>query len=145
MLNNWVGRARLPPLVRRRRYGCESERLRASRTFGVDANHKLLDAWLLVPAQRPTHRHPTGSPRLRLRPLPQQPRGLATTPDELTDSTTSNNNEYPTMREPWVRWLAPAALRARCWWSLRSDRKGEWAGVSWHRSASLLGYDRSFA
>jgi hypothetical protein len=42
------------------------------------------------PAQRLPGRHPAGSPRLRLRPLPRRHYGLArpATPDELTGATT---------------------------------------------------------
>ena len=36
------------PLVVRRCHSCASERFRASGKFRVNANHKLLDAWLLV-------------------------------------------------------------------------------------------------
>ncbi|GLZ30360.1 hypothetical protein Lesp02_25490 [Lentzea sp. NBRC 105346] len=36
------------PLVRRRCHVCASERFRASGKFRVNANHKVLDAWLLV-------------------------------------------------------------------------------------------------
>ena len=36
------------PLVRRRCHECASERFRASGKFRVNANHKLIDAWLLV-------------------------------------------------------------------------------------------------
>ncbi|KOU32229.1 hypothetical protein ADK52_02035 [Streptomyces sp. WM6372] len=36
------------PLVRRRCHACASERFRANGKFRVNANHKLLDAWLLV-------------------------------------------------------------------------------------------------
>lgn len=36
------------PLVRRRCHACASERFRASGKFRVNANHKLLDVWLLV-------------------------------------------------------------------------------------------------
>ncbi|WP_326563329.1 DUF1062 domain-containing protein [Micromonospora sp. NBC_01796] len=36
------------PLVRRRCHACASEFFRASGKFRVNANHKLLDAWLLV-------------------------------------------------------------------------------------------------
>ncbi len=36
------------PLVRRRCHACASERFQASGKFRVNANHKLLDAWLLV-------------------------------------------------------------------------------------------------
>jgi hypothetical protein len=36
------------PLVRRRCHVCGSERFRASGAFRVNANHKLIDAWLLA-------------------------------------------------------------------------------------------------
>ncbi|MFE4518488.1 DUF1062 domain-containing protein [Kitasatospora sp. NPDC056783] len=36
------------PLVRRRCHTCASERFRASGRFRVNANHKLIDVWLLV-------------------------------------------------------------------------------------------------
>ncbi|HEX7308646.1 DUF1062 domain-containing protein [Lentzea sp.] len=36
------------PLVRRRCHVCASERFRANGKFRVNANHKVLDAWLLV-------------------------------------------------------------------------------------------------
>ncbi|WP_309244387.1 DUF1062 domain-containing protein [Micromonospora parastrephiae] len=36
------------PLVRRRCHACASERLRPSGKFRVNANHKLLDVWLLA-------------------------------------------------------------------------------------------------
>ena len=36
------------PLVRRRCHVCAAERFRASGKFRVNANHKVLDAWLLV-------------------------------------------------------------------------------------------------
>ncbi|MFC4017300.1 DUF1062 domain-containing protein [Micromonospora sp. GCM10011542] len=36
------------PLVRRRCHACASERFRASGKFRVNANHKLIDAWLLA-------------------------------------------------------------------------------------------------
>lgn len=36
------------PLVVRRCHACGSERFRASGTFRVNANHKLIDAWLLA-------------------------------------------------------------------------------------------------
>ncbi|WP_406221692.1 DUF1062 domain-containing protein [Streptomyces decoyicus] len=36
------------PLVRRRCHACASEHFRANGKFRVNANHKLLDAWLLV-------------------------------------------------------------------------------------------------
>ena len=36
------------PLVRRRCHACASERFRASGKFRVNANHKLIDVWLLA-------------------------------------------------------------------------------------------------
>ncbi|MEV4119843.1 DUF1062 domain-containing protein [Micromonospora sp. NPDC049645] len=36
------------PIVSRRCHACASERLRASGKFRVNANHKILDAWLLA-------------------------------------------------------------------------------------------------
>lgn len=48
MLKNWVVVPTCLPLVRRRCHVCASERFRASGKFRVNANHKLLDAWLLV-------------------------------------------------------------------------------------------------
>ncbi|MEW1546471.1 DUF1062 domain-containing protein [Streptomyces tsukubensis] len=48
MLTNWAVVPTCLPLVRRRCHGCASERFRASGKFRVNANHKLIDAWLLV-------------------------------------------------------------------------------------------------
>ncbi|MFI8503321.1 DUF1062 domain-containing protein [Streptomyces sp. NPDC085524] len=49
MLNNWVVIPTCLPLVLRRCHTCgASERFRANGKFRVNANHKLLDAWLLV-------------------------------------------------------------------------------------------------
>jgi hypothetical protein len=48
MLNTWVVAPTCLPLVRRRCHTCASERFRASGKFRVNANHKLLDVWLLV-------------------------------------------------------------------------------------------------
>ncbi|MGW7754478.1 DUF1062 domain-containing protein [Streptomyces violaceusniger] len=48
MLNNWVVMPTCPPTVLRRCHACASERFRANGKFRVNANHKLLDAWLLV-------------------------------------------------------------------------------------------------
>ncbi|MBB5801633.1 hypothetical protein F4560_001401 [Saccharothrix ecbatanensis] len=48
MLKNWMVVPTSLPLVRRRCHACGSERFRASGKFRVNANHKLLDAWLLV-------------------------------------------------------------------------------------------------
>ncbi|QES51593.1 hypothetical protein DEJ50_30850 [Streptomyces venezuelae] len=48
MLNTWVVTPTCLPLVRRRCPACRSGRFRASGKFRVNANHKALDAWLLV-------------------------------------------------------------------------------------------------
>ncbi|GAA4699345.1 DUF1062 domain-containing protein [Phytohabitans rumicis] len=48
MLKNWVVVPICLPLVRRRCHACGSERFRPSGKFRVNANHKLIDAWLLV-------------------------------------------------------------------------------------------------
>ncbi|MFI6172000.1 DUF1062 domain-containing protein [Nocardia sp. NPDC051052] len=48
MLENWVVVPTCLPLVRRRCHACSSERFRASGNFRVNANHKLIDAWLLA-------------------------------------------------------------------------------------------------
>ncbi|MER7078348.1 hypothetical protein SAMN02982929_04104 [Saccharopolyspora kobensis] len=48
MLNNWVVTPTCLPLVRRRCHSCASERFRANGKFRVNANHKLIDVWLLV-------------------------------------------------------------------------------------------------
>ncbi|MGW5662742.1 DUF1062 domain-containing protein [Streptomyces sp. NPDC003758] len=48
MLNNWVVVPTCLPLVLRRCHACASGRFRANGKFRVNANHKLLDAWLLV-------------------------------------------------------------------------------------------------
>ncbi|MFD6163438.1 DUF1062 domain-containing protein [Nocardia sp. NPDC060256] len=48
MLENWVVVPTRLPLVRRRCHACSSERFRASGKFRVNANHKLIDAWLLA-------------------------------------------------------------------------------------------------
>jgi hypothetical protein len=48
VLNNWVVMPTCLPLVLRRCHACASERFRANGKFRVNANHKLLDAWLLV-------------------------------------------------------------------------------------------------
>ncbi|MFH8566352.1 DUF1062 domain-containing protein [Streptomyces sp. NPDC017988] len=48
MLENWVVMPTCLPLVLRRCHTCASERFRANGKFRVNANHKLLDAWLLV-------------------------------------------------------------------------------------------------
>ncbi|MFF0793863.1 DUF1062 domain-containing protein [Streptomyces spiralis] len=48
MLNSWVVVPTCLPTVLRRCHTCSSERFRANGKFRVNANHKLLDAWLLV-------------------------------------------------------------------------------------------------
>ncbi|GAA1522539.1 DUF1062 domain-containing protein [Streptomyces albidochromogenes] len=48
MLTNWVVVPTCLPIVLRRCHACAAERFRASGKFRVNANHKLLDAWLLV-------------------------------------------------------------------------------------------------
>ncbi|MFF0291953.1 DUF1062 domain-containing protein [Streptomyces sp. NPDC005262] len=48
MLNNWVVVPTCLPLVLRRCHACASARFRADGKFRVNANHKLIDAWLLV-------------------------------------------------------------------------------------------------
>jgi len=48
MLKNWVVVPTCLPLIIRRCHACGSERFRASGKFRVNANHKLIDAWLLV-------------------------------------------------------------------------------------------------
>ncbi|WP_329171114.1 DUF1062 domain-containing protein [Streptomyces decoyicus] len=48
MLENWVVMPTCLPLVRRRCHACASDHFRANGKFRVNANHKLLDAWLLV-------------------------------------------------------------------------------------------------
>ncbi len=48
MLKNWVVVPTCLPLVLRRCHACASGRFRASGKFRVNANHKLIDAWLLV-------------------------------------------------------------------------------------------------
>ncbi|WP_030174665.1 DUF1062 domain-containing protein [Streptomyces sp. NRRL S-813] len=48
MLNSWVVMPTCLPTVLRRCHTCSSERFRANGKFRVNANHKLLDAWLLV-------------------------------------------------------------------------------------------------
>jgi hypothetical protein len=45
---NWVVVPTRLPLVLRRCHACASERFRASGKFRVNANHKLIDAWLLA-------------------------------------------------------------------------------------------------
>lgn len=48
MLNNWVVVPTCLPLVLRRCHACASERFRTGAKFRVNANHKLIDAWLLA-------------------------------------------------------------------------------------------------
>ncbi|MFF2901094.1 DUF1062 domain-containing protein [Streptomyces sp. NPDC057966] len=48
MLENWVVMPTCLPVVLRRCHTCASERFRANGKFRVNANHKLIDAWLLV-------------------------------------------------------------------------------------------------
>ncbi|GLY37669.1 hypothetical protein Amsp01_036930 [Amycolatopsis sp. NBRC 101858] len=48
MLENWVVVPTCLPLVLRRCPACGGERFRADGKFRVNANHKLIDAWLLV-------------------------------------------------------------------------------------------------
>ncbi|QDO13879.1 DUF1062 domain-containing protein [Streptomyces sp. S1D4-23] len=48
MLENWVVMPTCLPLVRRRCHACTSQRFRTSGKFRVNANHKLIDAWLLA-------------------------------------------------------------------------------------------------
>jgi hypothetical protein len=48
VFKNWMVVPTCLPLVRRRCHVCASERFRASGKFRVNANHKLIDAWLLA-------------------------------------------------------------------------------------------------
>ncbi|MEV6791663.1 DUF1062 domain-containing protein [Streptomyces sp. NPDC051320] len=48
MLENWVVIPTCLPLVLRRCHACASERFRTSGKFRVNANHKLIDVWLLA-------------------------------------------------------------------------------------------------
>ncbi|MEU7581436.1 DUF1062 domain-containing protein [Streptomyces sp. NPDC041068] len=48
MLNNWVVAPTCLPAVLRRCHTCASGRFRANGKFRVNANHKRIDAWLLV-------------------------------------------------------------------------------------------------
>ncbi|MFD8742107.1 DUF1062 domain-containing protein [Streptomyces sp. NPDC059616] len=48
MLENWVVMPTCLPIVLRRCHTCASDRFRANGKFRVNANHKLIDAWLLV-------------------------------------------------------------------------------------------------
>lgn len=48
VLTIWVVAPTCLPIVLRRCHACASRRFRASGKFRVNANHKLIDAWLLV-------------------------------------------------------------------------------------------------
>ncbi|MFF9364241.1 DUF1062 domain-containing protein [Streptomyces griseoluteus] len=48
MLENWVVAPVRLPLIRHRCHACRSETFRTSGKFRVNANHKLLDVWLLA-------------------------------------------------------------------------------------------------
>ncbi|MGX4695246.1 DUF1062 domain-containing protein [Streptomyces sp. JNUCC 63] len=48
MLTNWVVAPTCLPIVLRRCHTCASGRFRTSGKFRVNANHKLIDAWLLA-------------------------------------------------------------------------------------------------
>ncbi|MGC4783634.1 DUF1062 domain-containing protein [Micromonospora zamorensis] len=48
MLRNWAVVPTCLPLINRRCRSCASERLRPSGKFRVNANHKLIDVWLLA-------------------------------------------------------------------------------------------------
>ncbi|KHO22095.1 DUF1062 domain-containing protein [Mycolicibacterium setense] len=48
MLKNWAVVPTCLPLVDRRCQACTSQRFQASGKFRVNANHKLIDAWLLM-------------------------------------------------------------------------------------------------
>jgi hypothetical protein len=48
MLKTWAVVPTCLPLILRRCHGCASERFRVSGKFRVNANHKLIDAWLLA-------------------------------------------------------------------------------------------------
>ncbi|UYQ65010.1 DUF1062 domain-containing protein [Streptomyces peucetius] len=48
MLNSWVVVPTCLPFVLRRCHACPSDRFRTSGKFRVNANHKLIDAWLLA-------------------------------------------------------------------------------------------------
>ncbi|MFE9403521.1 DUF1062 domain-containing protein [Streptomyces sp. NPDC006530] len=48
MLNTWAVMPTCLPLVVRRCHTCGYDRFRAAGKFRVNANHKLIDAWLLV-------------------------------------------------------------------------------------------------
>ncbi|MFE3492224.1 DUF1062 domain-containing protein [Streptomyces sp. NPDC059175] len=48
MLENWVVEPVCLPLIRRRCHVCASDTFRTSGKFRVNANHKLIDVWLLA-------------------------------------------------------------------------------------------------
>lgn len=48
MLKTWAVVPTRLPLIRRRCHACASERFEASGKFRINANHKLLDVWILV-------------------------------------------------------------------------------------------------
>ncbi|WP_433268738.1 DUF1062 domain-containing protein [Micromonospora vinacea] len=48
MLKNWAVVPTCLPIVHRRCHACPSQHVRASGKFRVNANHKLLDVWLLA-------------------------------------------------------------------------------------------------
>ncbi|MEU7850828.1 DUF1062 domain-containing protein [Micromonospora parva] len=48
MLKNWAVVPTCLPIIHRRCHGCASQRLQASGKFRVNANHKLIDTWLLA-------------------------------------------------------------------------------------------------
>ncbi|MFD6682154.1 DUF1062 domain-containing protein [Micromonospora parva] len=48
MLKSWAVVPTCLPIINRRCHGCASQRLRASGKFRVNANHKLIDTWLLA-------------------------------------------------------------------------------------------------
>ncbi|MEU4166582.1 DUF1062 domain-containing protein [Streptomyces sp. NPDC026665] len=48
MLENWVVEPVRLPLIRRRCHVCASDTFRTSGKFRVNANHKLIDVWLLA-------------------------------------------------------------------------------------------------
>ncbi|MFD4553501.1 DUF1062 domain-containing protein [Streptomyces sp. NPDC058469] len=48
MLENWMVEPVCLPLIRRRCHVCASDRFRTSGKFRVNANHKLIDVWLLA-------------------------------------------------------------------------------------------------
>ncbi|NWF30178.1 DUF1062 domain-containing protein [Streptomyces sp. PKU-EA00015] len=48
MLENWVVKPVRLPLIRRRCHVCSSDTFRTSGKFRINANHKLIDVWLLA-------------------------------------------------------------------------------------------------